>query len=120
MENTWIDFKSKKVLVNDYTGIKMEKDMILHLHEFYKLLQVLEPGAELLVLLDFSGTFVTPGFLEVARKYEKEVMDKHKAKRAVLGVTGAKEVLLKGFNLFTKNKLTPFQNRQHALDYLVK
>ncbi len=120
MENIWIEHKGKKILVNDYTGIKLEREMIAHLNDAIGLVANLTPGTEVLMLIDFTGAFTTPGYIEVARKTEKETIEKYKVKRAVLGITGAKEILLKGFNLFAKQKLTPFQTRQEALDYLIK
>ena len=120
MENAWIEHKGKKILVNDYTGIKLEKEMIAHLNGAVGMVASLAPGSEVLMLLDFTGTFTTPGYIEAARKTEKETIEKFKVKRAVLGITGAKEILLKGFNLLAKQKLTPFHTREEALDYLTK
>lgn len=120
MEVTWLEHNKKKVLLVDYTGIKMEKDMINHLHSVVPFFSELEKDKTVLMLTDLSGCFATPGFMEAARKIEKEVLSKHQIKQAILGITGAKEILLKGFNLISKNKLTPFHDKTEALDYLTK
>lgn len=118
MELHWTEHNGKKILLNDYTGIKMEKEMIAQVEKSIPLVQQLEKGAELRMLVDLTGCFVTPGFLEAAKKAEREVLEQYKVKRAVLGITGPKVVLLKGYNLFAKQKLEPFNSRQEALAYL--
>lgn len=118
MEIKWLEHKGKKVLIVDYTGIKMEKDMIHHLRSAIPYIDQAEKP--LLLLSDLTGCYATPGFMDAARQVEKEVLSKHQIKQAILGITGAKEILLKGFNLISKNKLTPFHDRTEALNFLTK
>jgi hypothetical protein len=117
MEIKWVEHNKKKVLLIDYTGLKMEKEMIQLLQQLPPYLA--EGGAgTLLMLTDLTGCFATPGFMDAARKMEKEVFSKYQLKQAILGITGAKEILLKGFNLLSKNKLIPFNDKTEALNYL--
>jgi hypothetical protein len=120
MEIAWLEYNNQKVLVVDYTGIKMEKDMISHLNAAVPYISEVGMDKPLLLLTDLTGCFATPGFMDAARKMEKEVLSKYQIKQAILGITGAKEILLKGFNLISKNKLTPFHDKKEALDFLTK
>lgn len=119
MEVCWIEHKGKKILVTDFTGIKLEKGMINLLNSCLPLVEALPKGSTILNFIDLTGCFTTPGFLDAARKFEKEVLTHYDVKRAVLGITGPKEILLKGFNLIVKRKLAPFHSRTDALDYLI-
>lgn len=120
MEIAWNEHKGKKILVVDYTGIKMEKEMIAHVENTVAMLHGVEKGTEIKMLVDLTGCYVTPGFLDASKKREREIVDQFKVKRAVLGITGPKAILLKGYNLFAKQKLEPFNSKEAALDYLVR
>jgi len=120
MEVKWIERKGRKILMVDYTGIKMEKEMIAHLNSVIPLLNDLNKGENLYVVSDLTGCFATPGFIDAAKKMEKEVFSQHKLKWSILGISGPKTILLKGFNLVSKIKLEPFNTREQALDYLCK
>lgn len=120
MEIKWQEHNGKRVLVVDYTGIKMEKDMIAHLQSAVPQIANHNQDTVLLLLTDLTGCYATSGFMDAAKKLEKEVLSKYQIKQAILGITGAKEILLKGFNLIAKNKLTPFHDRTEALNYLTK
>ena len=119
MEIKWMEHNKKKVLLIDYTGIKMEKEMINLLHSAPPYLEQAE-GEPILMLTDLTGCFATPGFMDAARKIEKDILSKFQIKQAILGITGPKVILLKGFNLISKNKLTPFNDKTEALNYLTK
>jgi hypothetical protein len=120
MEISWIEHKGKKILLTDYTGIKMDKDMVAHLEKVVPLVESQEKGSKILMLVDLTGCYATPGFMDAAKKFEKTVLVNYDVKRAITGVTGAKAILLKGFNLLTKQKLEPFDTRAMAMDYLAK
>ena len=116
----WIDHKGQKIFLIDYSGIKLEKEMIELVNKAPSYLQDVKPGEKLLMLVDLNNCYTTPGFLEASKKLEKGFLDQFKLKRAVLGITGPKAVLLKGYNLFTSQKLEPFATKEEALAYLIK
>lgn len=121
MGASWLEHRGKRILVIDYSNIKMEKEMIAIVNAVPGLIKDIKPGEELLAFIDLTNAFATPGFLEASKKMETEYLKNLKLKRAIIGVTGAKAVLLKGYNLFLKtNKIEPFSTREEALAYLVK
>jgi hypothetical protein len=63
MEISWIEHKGKKILLTDYTGIKMEKEMVAHLEKVVPLVESLEKGSKILMLVDLTGCYATPGFI---------------------------------------------------------
>lgn len=120
METKWIEHKGRKILLIDYTGIKMEKEMIANLNRAIPLINDLTPGNNLYIMSDLTGCYTTPGFIDSAKKVEKEVLSQYKVKWSIVGISGAKAILLKGFNLVSKTKLEPFNTREQALEYLCK
>lgn len=120
MELKWLEHNKKRVLFVDYTGIKIEKEMINHLNSAVAEVLNYEKDKVLLLLSDLTGCYATSGFMDAAKKVEKEVLSKYQVKQAILGITGAKEILLKGFNLISKSKLVPFHDRTEALNFLTK
>ena len=98
----------------------MEKELVAIVNSIPDLIKDLKPGDEMLALIDLSNSFATPGFLEASKKLEKEQLAGLKMKRAIVGITGPKAILLKGYNLFTKQKIEPFETREQGLAYLIK
>ena len=83
--------------------------------KFYK-----EADQPIYLLLDVRGTFVNPEVMDKLKHYGKTVFNGRSAKRAILGVTGVKKILLKGYNLFTSTSVTPFETEVEAKDYLAQ
>jgi len=120
MEITWTASNGKRILVIDFTGIKMEKDMVAWINKLPDYLKDLPDDHDLRLFVDMTGTFATSGFVEASKKIEIIYDRFNSVKRAVIGVEGAKAILLKGFNLFAKRPMQPFATREEAFKYLVK
>ena len=104
----------------DYSGKILERDMIAVLNQIPPFLKEIADDKVFLSVTDISGCFATPGFLNVAKQMEIELFNHYRIKRVILGVKGAKVILLKTNNLIAKNKLVPFDNRKEALDFLTQ
>lgn len=102
----------------DYSGCKSVNETI----EILDLarLEYLKSDEQFLVLNDFSGGVISNEFMNKAREYGKELFDKRTPKTAALGITGMKKVLITSYNLIVKNKLSIFDSKYEALDFLVK
>ncbi len=118
MSISYINHKEKKILYIDYTQCKSSEELILVLHKVrdeYK-----NSNEMFLSVSDFTGTFGSKEYMDEAKKIGKEVFDDKTLKSALLGITGIKKILLNAYNLIVKNKLVPFDNKEDALEYLVK
>lgn len=117
MSHQYITHKSKEILFIDYSGCETKEEVFKILEESTGIIAQHAGGA--LVLVNFEGL---SGSREIMQKV-KEMSGKvdHKvAKRAVLGVTGLKKILLQGFNRVAKTKAVPFDTKDQALDFLIK
>jgi len=109
-------YKNKEVLIIDYSNCKEHgmielgtaaKDLILKENKNVLVLNILN-----------DKTYVTPKFVRHIEK-ELRVADPLIAKNAVTGISAVQQWIVKGINLWYKNKLHPFNTVDEALDFLV-
>jgi hypothetical protein len=111
-----IDYKGNEVLYLDYRGMN-EKQMIQIVDEATE--RTIQDNKPRLLLANITGTFVLPDFLKKAKEDGKRT--KHLTlKSAIVGVEGAKKVLLKVYNYFIGNEMKPFNDEVEAKEWLVK
>ncbi len=115
MRVEWITHKGKKILFIDYSNVKSQAEMISILNESLEIVRA-TPG-KILSLTDGTDAAAGPEFMKQAKEGGKAVA--HKAeKSAILGITGLKSILLKGYNLFSGDRMKPFPTKEEALEYL--
>ncbi len=108
----------KKIIFLDYTGVSHHEEdkFIKELDEVKNF--ILSQGDNLLILVDVRNSYGSPKMMNKMKedgKLEKPFIKK----QAVVGITGMKEILLKGINLFTNINITPFKTIEEAKDWLV-
>jgi hypothetical protein len=110
-----IIYKGKEIIYIDYRG-QSEAEMLdtaAHLREFL----LSDPGFHLR-LVNISDTPATRKFTAYIRELGKET--KHvPVKGAFVGITGAKKVLLSGYNRLLGGAMRPFDDEETAKEYLV-
>jgi hypothetical protein len=117
MSYSFIHYKNKKILVIDYRQCKTANDTINVIEEVKK--EYKRTSEKYLAFSDFTNAPVNNEYMDMVKKYAKEIFDERTSKRACIGITGMKKILLNGFNLFSKNKMYPFDSKEEALEYLV-
>ena len=115
MKTEWIEHKGKKILCAYFNGVKNQDEMCNILNEYYDIVNK-QPG-KVLSIVDFTDSSVGPDFLKEAKILGKKHADKQE-KSAMLGITGLKGMLLKGYNLFTELENPAFSTKEEALEYL--
>jgi len=118
MSYTFINYKNKKILYIDYTHCKTAQETIDVIEEVRK--EYLSTTERYIALSNFTDAPVNNEYMDWVRKYTKELFDERTQKRACIGITGMKKILLATFNLISKNKMVPFDTKEEALEYLVK
>lgn len=108
--------KGKEVLYVDYSNIKNEDEMIAihkaHLDLVYK------ENKKYVYIADYTGSFTPPKYVKEVNKTVQGNKDLI-IKGALLGITGAKLVILSSILTLFKMRLKTFDNKEKALDYLV-
>ena len=108
----------KEILYIDYTGLdkNTEKEFIKLIDEATNV--VLKRGNNQLILYNVENSYGSPAI--VAKMKADANKSKHLvSKQAVLGITGAKAILLKGINLFAKIDIKPFSTEEEAIKWLL-
>ena len=111
----WITHKGKKILFSDYSNVKSQEEMHTIMNESLKIVN--ETPGKVSSLVDMTNASVGPDFMKAAKEEGKKFLHK-RDKSALLGITGLKAMLLKGYNLFSGDSAKPFGTKEEALDYL--
>lgn len=115
MRVEWIHHNGKKVLFADYSNVKTQEELLEIQKESIRVAR--EISGTFLSMGDVTNSALGPDFMKEAKLQGKEF--KHKMdKSAIIGITGLKGMLLKGFNLFSGDSVKPFATKEEALDYL--
>ena len=115
MKVQWITHKGKKILFSDYSNVKNQDELFEIMKESLRMQD--ETTDKILGLVDMTNASVGPEFMKEAKEQGKSQLHK-RDKSAVLGITGLKAMLLKGYNLFSGDSAKPFATKEEALDYL--
>ncbi len=110
-----IEYKGEEIIYVDYRGLSEDEmlSMAGSLREFL----LSEPGYHLR-LVNITDTPATRQFTSFIRQLGKDT--KHiPVKAAIVGITGAKKVLLSGYNRLLGGAMKPFDNEEKAKEYLV-
>lgn len=112
-----IEHKGKKVLYADYRGLMTTEQQIQCLDELEQLQH--KSAVSLPILSNFEG--ISIGAESIARTKEWGKRNELKIKRqALLGITGLKTILLRGYMAFTgQTNIKTFESEGEALDWLV-
>jgi hypothetical protein len=111
-----ITYKGKEISYLDYRGMKLE-DILKTIEETTKI--SLQENKRRLQLSNLTGVYAVPEFMDKVKEAGKKT--KHLTiKSAVVGVTGAKKLLLGAYNAFTGANLKTFDDEESAKEWLVK
>lgn len=105
----------KEIIYVDYRGMK-EEEMLATAQSLKVLL--LRENKPHLRLVNISECFAKPKFTAYIREMGNEISH-IPVKAAVVGITGAKKVLLMGYNRILGGSMRPFDHEEDAKNYLV-
>ena len=112
-----ITYKGKEILYLDFRKAKTEQEMIDMLVAGEKYL--LNRNIPMLLLENITGKFALPDFTKKAQEVSKNT--KHLTlKEAIVGINGAKKLLLTFYSKFTGINIRAFNDEDEAKEYLVK
>ncbi len=114
-----ISHKGKIVSYFDYRGLSS-----LNEAEFIKTIEAATEyffkwGNNQVTLVDLREAYTNSNIINVWREAAKKSAPMI-SKSAILGISGAKAILVRGVNLFTKLDIRPFDTKEAALDWLVE
>jgi len=116
-----IEHQGKKIHFIDYSGLKDEKSLIaiIELVDEFNKIQIEKKETDFLILSDITNSFIYGDALKIMKESGNKIKPYTK-KTALLGITGAKKVLLRTANAVLNLNMRPFNSKEEALDWLVK
>lgn len=116
----FVEYRGKQIYYVDYSNITSNSEFleIIKQTNAFREKTKAEGKRNLLMLVDITGSFVYGEVLDEikkAGKFTKELT----SKEAVVGVTGAKKILLMVVQTFTKMNLKVFDTVEEAQNWLV-
>jgi hypothetical protein len=117
MKSRWTTHKGKKIFYADYSDMNSEEVKA----EGASIVSMLSstPEKSVLSLVDMRGTFGTSDTMDILKGITSKTKV-HIRKRAVIGVTGVRKILLKALNQFVHQESVAFDSLDKALDWLVE
>lgn len=114
-----IQYKSKSIIIVDYSSCKRKEQMLALLAESTDYFKN-NKETHLRILMDFTNAYGSKEFMDRAKSDRLEVFKTKTATSAVIGISGIKQILLKGYNVVSPGKgMTPFKTKEQALEYLI-
>ncbi len=117
MPVSYITHKGQQILYVDLTESKSEKRS-LELLEETKQAYLDSPG-QLLVLVNTEGAYVNQVVSAKMKEYAKKYFKDKAKRRAFVGVSGLKKLILKTYATLVSGNLRLFDDLEEAKDYLV-
>lgn len=112
------EYNGKEIMIVRFSKAKSTEEMLEALEEIANVMKASDK--KLLTLADANGITVGNKFMKRSQELSKEVFEEKREKGAIIGISGMKALMLKAYNLFSKDKLVPFSTEEAALEYLVK
>jgi hypothetical protein len=114
----WVPHRGRDVLRVDFSGLIGEEGIPL-LHREAEIMRT--TGHKVLVLIDLTDAVANTAFMNEAKRLGKEVFMPNSQRRAMVGVTGLRAVLVSTYTRFIGAGDTQkiFGSEQEAMDWLV-
>jgi hypothetical protein len=118
MSVSYISHKGKKILYVDYTKCKSPKETLDVLELVRQ--EYLKSNEMMITVNDFRDAYASSEFMNKVSELGKQLFTKRTIKSAAVGVAGIKKILVNAYNIFAENKVTLFDTKEEALDWVVK
>lgn len=112
-----INHKGREILHVDLRDLKHKKDV---LDSFDEMKEHYLKSNEIYLLFDMTKAYWDPDIMSKLKDYGKKYFNGRSKKRAVLGVTGLRKILMKGYTAATGTEVKLFDDLEKAKDYLAQ
>jgi hypothetical protein len=116
MKSSWEAYKGKKIFYARYDHLTLEE--LQTEINFVKNEVIQQSPDSMLALINVAGTIITPAALNLFKEIAVAT-NKQAHKTAVLGITGARRMMLDVVVKFSGMKVVPFDDETQAKDWLL-
>jgi len=110
-------YKSKKIYLTDWTNLKTPDVAFQAIEESTSYIEKLNEF-NLLEIIDVTGSFASPQVLGALKESGKRTK-KFSKRKAIVGVTGSKRIILAGVNRFIDGNINGFNTIEEAKEWVV-
>ena len=113
----FIEYKGKKILVENFSGMKPGSEFLELINEAAGIIRS-QPNKSVLAVFDATNAKFNNEILEAMKSFTKDNMPYIKGV-TVVGVTGLLKVALTAVSKFSGREFNPFSTREEAMEWLV-
>ncbi len=110
-------YKGKKIYYTDWSKLIDEDEALKVIEETTRFVEN-NNEYDLLELIDVRGSYASPAVLNKLKSAAKRVK-KFNKKKAIIGLTGSKKILLMAVNRFIDGSIKGFEDIEEAKEWLV-
>jgi hypothetical protein len=114
----FVDYKGKRILLEDFSNILDEDELIRLIEKAGKVVQSQAKGS-VLVVVDLTNSRYSPRVTQESKQIAAGNTPYIHASTLV-GVKGLMDIVVRGINAFTGRKLMVFGSREEAMEWLIK
>jgi hypothetical protein len=117
----FIEYKGKEIYFVDYTHLKTPEEFLAVIKGTNAFREETKAKGKrnILMLVDVTGSYVYGEALDALKRSGKITKEITK-KEAIVGITGAKKILLQIMQVFTGMQLRPFATLNEAKEWLIQ
>ena len=112
------DYKGKKILLEDFSNVKDEDELIKLIDEALKVVQS-QPPKSALVVVDMTNANLTPKVYQHSKAATETNTDYIKA-TTLVGLGNVLNILAKAVSSFARRDLVSFGTREEAMEWLIQ
>ncbi len=114
----WITYKNVPILYTNWSNFPTEKEFLDATKETTNFVVEQNLG-NLLELVDVTDSVTTTEIIKASK--EAAILTKpFNKKKAVIGISGLKRILLNAVNRIASEKIVAFETKEQALEWLIK
>ncbi|MCE1255044.1 MAG: hypothetical protein LWX83_16040 [Anaerolineae bacterium] len=117
MKSGWEEHKGKKIFIARYDHMTLQ-EVRAEVNEVKRNMTLGSADKTLLVLVDTTGTIVSPEVLNLYKEVSA-ASGQLQTRTAIIGMSGPRRSFLEIVSKFSKSKVVPFDEVQKAKDWLV-
>lgn len=110
--------KGKKIYFSDWSNLKKAEEALPVMEETVSFIEKMGEY-NLLEIIDATGSFSPPKVLNALKDAGKRTK-KFNKRKAIVGITGSKRIILAGVNRFIDGNIKGFDTIDEAKDWIVK
>jgi hypothetical protein len=114
----FVEYKGKKILVEDFSNINDEEEFIALLNQAEQIIHS-QPPKSVLAVVDLKNARFSPRISEISKEATESNTPYIRAS-AMVGVSGLMGIMVRAISRFARRDLVSFNTREEAMEWLIQ